>query len=75
MKANEIRDWIDSLTQDIDFEYQGRQGCICPFDRNDISLVFDGDEVTVHSANAAIKEPFIDGHSIAELCSSPDFVI
>ena len=22
MKANEIRDWIDSLTQDIDFEYQ-----------------------------------------------------
>ena len=47
MKANEIRDWIDSLTQDIDFEYQGRQGCICPFDRNDISLVFDCHEKVV----------------------------
>ena len=75
MKVDEIRDWIDSLTQDIDFEYQGKFGCICPFNRKNIALGFDGYEIMVHSVNAAMSEPFIDGHSIEELCSSPDFVI
>lgn len=67
MKAEDLRDWIDSLTQDIDFEYHGRSGAICPFNRNDISLVFDGEEISVHSVDEAMTEPFIGGHSLTEL--------
>ena len=75
MKAEEVWAWINSMMQDIDICYQGRLGSICPFARDDISLAFDGFEVTVHSVDAAMKEPFIDGHSLEELCEDPDFEI
>lgn len=68
MKAYDLKAWIDSLTQDIDFEYHGKMGSICPFSRTDISLAYDGQEVTVNSVDAAMSEPFIAGHSLAELC-------
>ena len=68
MKAEKLRAWIDSLSQDIDFEYHGRSGAICPFSHSEISLVFEGREVTVGSVDAAMSEPFIDGYSLAELC-------
>ncbi len=42
MTATELRAWIDSLTQDIDFSYRGRYGSICPFHREDIALCYDG---------------------------------
>ena len=75
MKADDLKKWIDSLVQDIDFEFQDRQGCICPFARNDILLIFEADAIRVHSVEDAMNETFIDGHSLAELCSSPDFVV
>lgn len=68
MKASELKAWIDSLTQDIDFEYHGVLGSICPFDRKNISLCYGGQEVTVDSVDAAMEEPFIEGHSLAEIC-------
>lgn len=68
MNANDLKAWIDSLTQDIDFEYRGKVGSICPFSRTDISLSYDDQEVTVSSVDAAMSEPFIEGHSLAELC-------
>ena len=42
MTAPELRAWIDSLTQDIDFAYHGKFGSICPFHREDIALCYDG---------------------------------
>lgn len=68
MKASELSNWIDSLTQDIDFEYHGILGSICPFNREKISLCFDGEEVTVDSIEAAMKTPFIEGRSLTEIC-------
>ena len=68
MKASELRNWIDSLTQDIDFEYRGILGSICPFNREKISLCFDGEEVTVNSVDAAMTTPFIEGRSLVEIC-------
>lgn len=68
MNANDLMDLIDSLAQDIDFEYHGKMGSICPFNRTDISLFFDDREVTVDSVKAAMEEPFIEGHSLMEIC-------
>ena len=39
MKASDLRDLIDSLTQDIDFSYNGKNGSICPHQPNRHQLV------------------------------------
>ena len=67
MKAQDLRDWIDSLTDDIEFQCQGKWGAICPFNRQYISLCYEGQEVTVTSVDAAMKEPFIAGKSLEEI--------
>lgn len=72
MNANNLRDWIDSLTDDIEFRYQGLFGSICPFNRQNISLCYHGNEVTVHSVDEAMSTPFIDGKSLNDLCDQLD---
>lgn len=42
-------------------------GAVCPFNRKNISLCYDGQEVTVSSVDAAMKEPFVAGHSLEEI--------
>ena len=68
MKAQDLRNWISGLTQDIDFEYRGKLGSICPFSHTDISLYYDGEEKTVSSVDDAMTEPFIDGHALVDIC-------
>lgn len=72
MKASDLRKWIDSLTQDIDFSYNGKNGSICPISRTNISLCYDGDTVDVQSVEAAMSTPFIDGKSLNDLCDKLD---
>lgn len=72
MTVAELRAWIDSLTQDIDFAYHGKFGSICPFHREDIALRYDGYAVDAHSVDEAMALPFICGHSLAELCEELD---
>ena len=72
MTATELRAWIDSLTQDIDFSYRGKYGSICPFHRKDIALCYDGYAVDAHSVDEAMALPFICGHSLTELCEELD---
>lgn len=67
MNVRDLRNLIESLTDDIEFQYQGKWGSICPFNRQNISLCFDDKEITVHSVDDAMKEPFIEGHSLEEL--------
>ena len=57
MTAPELRAWIDSLTQDIDFAYRGKFGSICPFHREDIALCYDGYAVDAHSVDEAMALP------------------
>ena len=70
MSAAELRKWIDSLVQDIDFTYDGVYGSICPFSRSNISLCFGQYEVTVRSVDEAMSIPFIQGKSLNEICES-----
>lgn len=67
MKASDLRAWIDSLSQDIDFSYNGKSGSICPINRTDISLCYDGNTVDVQSVDDAMGIPFIDGKSLNDL--------
>lgn len=58
---------IDSLTDDIEFQYKGLWGAICPFTRTEISLCYNGFETTVDSIDKAMSTPFIDGKSLNEI--------
>lgn len=73
MKAQDLKSWIDSLTDDIEFSYNGKDGAICPISRADISLCYNGDEVTVRSVDAAMSTPFIAGKSLNEICEQIQF--
>lgn len=68
MNTKQLRGLIDGLSQDIDFEYKGADGSICPFSRDNISLCYDGQEVTVSSVDDAMSTPFIHGKSLNEVC-------
>lgn len=73
MKQDALYEWIDSLTQDIDFRYRGKGGSICPFSRDNISLCFNGKDVTVRSVSDAMSTKFIEGNSLNDLCEVLDF--
>lgn len=73
MRQDELYKLIDSLNQDIDFQYHGKSGSICPFTRKNISLCFDGDEMTAQSVPDAMSAQFIDGHSLNDLCEVLSF--
>ena len=72
MTASDLRNWINSITQDIDFSYNGKNGSICPISRTNISLCYDGNTVDVQSVDAAMSTPFIDGKSLSDLCDKLD---
>ena len=40
MTSQELKDLITSLAYDIEFEYNGTHGSICPINHNDIGLAF-----------------------------------
>lgn len=68
MNANDLKQWIDGLTQDIDFEYLGVLGTICPFSRTNISVSYGDEERTFHSVDEVMNQPFISGRPIKEIC-------
>ena len=73
MNKKELYDWIDSLSQDIEFEYNGKSGSICPFSRDNIALAYGTESASASSLEDAMSLPFIDGLSLSEVCENVDF--
>ena len=73
MKPKELASYISSLMQDIEFQYKGVWGAICPFSRSDISVAYGEQEKTFDSVDAVMNEPFIDGKPIKEICE--EFIV
>ena len=67
MKPKELASDISSLMQDIEFQYKGVWGAICPFSRSNISVAYGEQEKTFDSVDAVMNEPFIDGKPIKEI--------
>ena len=40
MKPDKLAEMINSMAGDIDFEYKGKHGAVCPFSRTDIALSY-----------------------------------
>lgn len=67
MTPQELYGRIDSLTEDIEFQYLGVWGAICPFSRTCISVSYGAEERTFSSVEAAMDTPFIRGKSLREI--------
>ena len=72
MKAKELRDWIDNLTDDIEFYYRGITGSICPFSRDNISLTYNGKTVDVKSVDEAMEAKVFDEQCLNEISEKLD---
>ena len=73
MNPQDLRNWIDSLTQDISFEYRGIWGSICPFSRSDISVSYDEKEASYTSVDDVMNSTLIDGKPLKEICADIHF--
>ena len=73
MTPEQLRDDIYCLLLDIEFQYKGVWGSICPFSRENISVAYGGTEKTLDSVDAVMDEPFIDGKSLNEICNRIQF--
>lgn len=73
MSKDELKTWIDSLTQDITFQYLGVWGSICPFSRTEIALAYGDDAYDCDSIDAAMAFPFMAGKSLNDICEDIDF--
>ena len=69
MTAKDLRKLIDSLTDDIEFSYNGIDGSICPFSRENISVSYGKEEKTFSSIDEVMQTPFIAGKAIEAICS------
>ncbi len=67
MNRDKLDELIRSLTCDIEFGYNGKDGAICPFNAKKISLGYGDYEIDVDSFERAMSEPFIDGKSLNEI--------
>lgn len=67
MKPDKLTEMINSLADDIDFEYDGKHGAICPFSRTDISLSYD-DQAHDHTSIADVmNDKIFNGKCLNEI--------
>lgn len=72
MKAADLKDWINSLAQDIDFSFDGVLGSICPINQSEIHLCYGDVAVTAKSIDEAMMLPFINGQSLNDISDQLD---
>lgn len=68
MTAKKLQHEVDVNLRDIEFEYNGVSGAICPFSREDIAVKYGDMEHTFDSVDAFMNDPFIDGKPMKDIC-------
>lgn len=79
MKRNlhELRDYSLSCVDDIEFTWRGIHGLIIPFSPQKYILFFhDPDDLGTefHDIDEMLNAPYLDGHSLAEVCDEIIFL-
>lgn len=67
MNSKDLKEWILSMLQDINIEYNGMEGSICPFSRDNISVTFNDETRVYDDIEAVMSDPFIDGKPLNEI--------
>ena len=67
MNRDDLKNMIDSLTQDVEFDYSGMHGSICPFSRGEIYVQFGRKTRQFKSVDAVMDTPFFGGKALNEI--------
>ena len=67
MNAKNLKRRILALTQDIEFEYSGKEYQIIPFNRNHFVLGGGNESVECTSIEAVMETPFFDGKPLNQI--------
>ena len=69
MILKELRELIASLAYDIEFEYRGVHGSICPINHNDIALSYGNDTADWNSIDEAMNTRLFGGKCLNEIAT------
>jgi hypothetical protein len=69
MNDKELRELIESLTCDIEFEFKNVHGSVCPINHNDIGLAYGGKTLDCKSIDEAMDSKLFDGKSLNEIAT------
>ncbi len=67
MKPDKLAEMINSLAGDIDFEYNGKHGAVCPFSRTDIALSYGKEAHSHTSVDDVMNDKMFDGKCLREI--------
>ena len=73
MTSLELKEWITSLVQDIEFDYKGKHGSICPFSADNFSLCYDGEPHNFDNVADLMAAKVICGKSLNDISTELDF--
>lgn len=72
MNKEELFELIDSLKCDIEFEYKGIHGAICPFSRSDIEVTYGDNDKVYSNIESLMEDPFFDGECLIDIATKLD---
>lgn len=73
MKPDDLKKWIVSLSQDIDFTYKGWECTINPFTLTDISMSVNGDNQDYTHIDDLMTDKRFQGKSLSEISDQCKF--
>lgn len=73
MSASELRNWILSLVQDIEFKYDGIHGVISPTSETELNLFFHGENFYYDNVDDLMAAKVIGGKSLNDISTELDF--
>lgn len=62
-----LREEILKVIDDIEFEYQGKYGSICPFSENDISVAYNGESWRFDNIEDVMSARVVAGKSLSDI--------
>ena len=67
MSISELRDFLDTLTSHITFEYNGLSCGIDPLSRKEYDMWYGDNTITVESLDEVFNTEFFDGKTIIDI--------
>lgn len=68
-----MREWITSLVDDIEFDYKGKHGSVCPFSADNFSLCYDGEPHNFTNVDDLMLAKVIGGKSLSDISAELNF--
>ncbi len=74
MNVDKLRDWILSLAQDIEFDYKGKHGVICPWNVHSFTMAYAGEDKDYTDIEDLMMDKVFNGMSLNQIAEKLEFV-